>query len=71
MPSEKFRITTNGQSLRNPNNAFFGNTQIPKVIKVSVLMHNNDNNRNDTFSQYDTRREVHIHCKLPYVHKLI
>lgn len=24
MPSEKFRITTNGQSLRNPNNGFFG-----------------------------------------------
>ncbi|GAN07553.1 hypothetical protein MAM1_0166d07053 [Mucor ambiguus] len=26
MPSEKFRITTNGQSLRNPNNGFFGMT---------------------------------------------
>ncbi|KAI9280105.1 hypothetical protein BY458DRAFT_501395 [Sporodiniella umbellata] len=26
MPSEKFRIVTNGQSLRNPNNAFFDMT---------------------------------------------
>ncbi|KAI9481073.1 MAG: hypothetical protein EXX96DRAFT_565277 [Benjaminiella poitrasii] len=26
MPSEKFRINTNGQSLRNPNNAFFDMT---------------------------------------------
>ncbi|KAI8390194.1 hypothetical protein BD560DRAFT_380207 [Blakeslea trispora] len=42
MPSEKFRIATNGQSLRNPNNAFFGMTLTANltVDESDVSAHN-------------------------------
>lgn len=41
MPSEKFRITTNGQSLRNPDNGFFGNTYIKLYTHLRFIRSTN------------------------------
>lgn len=53
MPSEKFRITTNGQSLRNPNNTFFGKKN-PFFFVLSFIL-NVSHFRHDIISQPDFR----------------
>ncbi|KAI8352841.1 hypothetical protein EDC96DRAFT_517657 [Choanephora cucurbitarum] len=62
MPSEKFRIATNGQSLRNPNNAFFGMT-----LTANLTVDENDvsahNDRRSAHNALERQRREHLNIK--------
>ncbi|CAO3649007.1 unnamed protein product [Mucor hiemalis] len=62
MPSEKFRITTNGQSLRNPNNAFFGMT-----LSANMTLDESDmsahNDRRSAHNALERQRREHLNVK--------
>ncbi|KAI8079063.1 uncharacterized protein B0P05DRAFT_542201 [Gilbertella persicaria] len=62
MPSEKFRIATNGQSLRNPNNAFFGMTLSANltVDESDVSAHND---RRSAHNALERQRREHLNIK--------
>ncbi|ORE02374.1 hypothetical protein BCV72DRAFT_53509 [Rhizopus microsporus var. microsporus] len=62
MPSEKFRITTNGQSLRNPNNAFFDMTLSPNLtLDESDISAHND--RRSAHNALERQRREHLNMK--------
>ncbi|GAA5797654.1 hypothetical protein HPULCUR_003045 [Helicostylum pulchrum] len=62
MPSEKFRITTNGQSLRNPNNGFFGMT-----LSANMTLDESDvsahNDRRSAHNALERQRREHLNVK--------
>ncbi|CEP12839.1 hypothetical protein [Parasitella parasitica] len=62
MPSEKFRITTNGQSLRNPNNGFFGMTLSSNMTldESDVSAHND---RRSAHNALERQRREHLNVK--------
>ncbi|KAI8875587.1 hypothetical protein K501DRAFT_233464 [Backusella circina FSU 941] len=62
MPSEKFRITTNGQSLRNPNNGFFDITLSANMtLDTSDVSANND--RRSAHNALERQRREHLNNK--------
>ncbi|KAI8987188.1 hypothetical protein BDB01DRAFT_784950 [Pilobolus umbonatus] len=62
MPSEKFRITTNGQSLRNTNNCFFGMTLSSNMtVDESDLSAHND--RRSAHNALERQRREHLNIK--------
>ncbi|KAL7324785.1 hypothetical protein PS15p_209926 [Mucor circinelloides] len=62
MPSEKFRITTNGQSLRNPNNGFFDMT-----LSANMTLDESDvsahNDRRSAHNALERQRREHLNVK--------
>ncbi|KAG0745488.1 hypothetical protein G6F62_003458 [Rhizopus arrhizus] len=63
MSSEKFRITTNGQSLRNPNNAFFDMTLSANLTidESNDISANND--RRSAHNALERQRREHLNLK--------
>ncbi|KAG1231322.1 hypothetical protein G6F67_005829 [Rhizopus microsporus] len=63
MPSEKFRITTNGQSLRNPNNAFFDMTLSPNLTLDESSDISAHNDRRSAHNALERQRREHLNMK--------
>ncbi|KAG2198090.1 hypothetical protein INT47_011925, partial [Mucor saturninus] len=63
MPSEKFRITTNGQSLRNPNNGFFGMTLSANMTLDESSDTSAHNDRRSAHNALERQRREHLNVK--------
>ncbi|KAI8882046.1 hypothetical protein K501DRAFT_252185 [Backusella circina FSU 941] len=62
MPSEKFRISTNGKSLRNPKNAFFDMTLSSNMtVDTNDVSANND--RRSAHNALERQRREHLNSK--------
>ncbi|KAG1138637.1 hypothetical protein G6F37_009961 [Rhizopus arrhizus] len=63
MPSEKFRITTNGQSLRNPNNTFFDMTLSANLTLDESSDISAHNDRRSAHNALERQRREHLNLK--------